>query len=52
MPHRIKPGQLDRIPFAASQIENVDKALLNFIEKQLCCKLAKVKNIKRINTNT
>ena len=34
MPHRIKPGQLDRIPFAASQIENVDKALTQFINRR------------------
>ena len=35
MPHKIEPGQIDRVPFAASQIENVDKALLNYITDEI-----------------
>ena len=48
MPHRIKPGQLDRIPFATSQIENVDKALLNFVEKDLNISVTTGEGFKKV----
>tara|TARA_B100000035_G_scaffold315416_1_gene335959 strand:+ start:4409 stop:5284 length:876 start_codon:yes stop_codon:yes gene_type:complete len=48
MPHRIKPGQIDRIPFAASQILNVDKALLNFIENDLNISVTTSEGFKKV----
>ena len=48
MPHRINPGQIDRIPFAASEIQNVDKALLRFVESDLNISVTTSEGFKKV----
>mgnify|MGYP001260367529 CR=1 FL=1 len=35
MPHKEEPGKLVEVPFAESKLENIDKALLNYVDKEL-----------------
>ena len=35
MPHKEKPGQLLELPFAESKLENIDKAMLNYVDGEL-----------------
>jgi hypothetical protein len=35
MPHKEEPGKLVEVPFAESKLENIDKAMLNYVNKEL-----------------
>tara|TARA_A100001015_G_scaffold321433_1_gene452160 strand:- start:3496 stop:4371 length:876 start_codon:yes stop_codon:yes gene_type:complete len=48
MPHKEKPGQLSELPFAESKIENIDKAMLNYVDNELNLSVSTKDGFKKV----
>ena len=48
MPHKEIPGKVTEIPFAESKLENIDKAMLNYVDGELNLSVTTGKGFKKV----